>query len=76
MRQKNWLFPFEILHLGGKSQDHSFRKKFLASPRAVLRNLLGYFMDNKEKRGMKSLPGSLFSVKKESKFPICESKWK
>jgi hypothetical protein len=40
----------------------------------VLRYLMGYF-SNKETE-MKSLPGPLFSVKKESKFPFCDSKWK
>jgi len=27
----------------------NYRKKFLASPMAVLRYLMGYFIDNKEK---------------------------
>ena len=40
----------------------------------VLRYLMGYF-SNKEME-MTSLPGSLFSVKKESKFPLWDSKWK
>jgi hypothetical protein len=52
------------------------RKEFSWSPMAFFVTLMGYFMDDIEKWGMKSLPGPLFSVKKESKFPFCDSKWK